>query len=439
MAPTTKKPARAKGKPSRIVALRAHNVRSLQHVNIRMKPEGMTIVAGRNGAGKSTALLCIEMLLEWRIAQRKVGKVIRDGQASAWTEIELDDGWKVKRSWKETGRTTLTVTQRGSVPPGGPQSFLDVIRPPDLLDPLAFSRMSPADRRLLLIQIAGLTGELEEAQTRVAEAEEERLEAGREAKRLRAAYDVLPEAPPDTPDETVSVADLAAELEKHQEARREYERKEGVAARMSEIAEEAQEHVEALEVQLQEARTSAETARQIAEEAQANLENASQYDGGAEEAVREAIQRADERNENVRIRERKDAAAIEADRAEEEYANAQSAVESLRAKRDELVEKAELPLPGLAFDSVDATFEGVRWADIGTSKQLRLGLEIGAAQCPGLPVFVMHRAESLDLENLEAVDSWAKERKAQVLAEVVGGEGHEGAYVLEAGQLKGRE
>ena len=136
------------------------------------------------------------------------------------------------------------------------------------------------------------------------------------------------------------------------------------------------------------------------------------------------------------MRDAKQAAAKHAAEAGDLHEAAQEAVEAARGVRDKLVDRAELPLPGLGFDSTDATFDDVRWSDIGTARQVRVGLALGKAQNPGLPVFLIQRAESLDAESLAEVDAWAVKEEAQVIAEVVGGEGHEGAFVLEAGRLK---
>jgi len=417
----------------RIQSLRVQNVLAIEHVELKPRTDGVTIVAGKNEQGKTSLLRAVEMLLEYRAATRKVGKPLRNGADKGWVEMELDDGLIVRREFADNGRTKLTV-ERGGMKSSSPQSFLDAIRPPDLLDPLAFSTMPPAERRRLMILISGMGDELAEAEEKIAEAEGSRRDLGRDAKRLQAACDEIPDPPEDTPERVVSVAELTAELDLLHEARAAHE----ALVRSAEDAEvgahQAADEVRTLEMELERARGSLGRAREQAARAKAAVDAATEPPG--DEAIRAKIASADEANEKVRLWIRKNDADEEAEVAAARHRAAEELVAAARAVRDELVQRAELPLAGLGFDDEDATYDGVRWVDIATSRQLQIGLALGQAQHPGLRVFVIHRGESLDMDTLAHVNAWAADNGVQIIMEVVGGEGHEGAFVLEAGKLK---
>lgn len=418
----------------RIHSLRVQNVLAVENVELEPAESGLTIIAGRNGQGKSSLLRAIELLLEYRAASQKIANPLRNGQTKGTVELDLGDGLVVRRTITEKG-TTLTV-KRGDDTIGSPQSFLDTIRPPDLLDPLAFSAMPPAERRRLMIQVAGLGDKLVAAEADIAQAEERRLEAGREARSAKAVYDELPDAPPETPDERVSASALLTEL---QELQRQFQERRDAQTEVMNKASQlhaAEDRVEELKAQLAEAKKELIVERNHHEIAKKVLDRLPEPSEARGAALQEAIAAADETNFAVERKLAKVAAKNRMRVTRDVHEAAENTVESARAARDVLIDKAELPLPDLGFDAEDATFNGVRWASLGTAEQLRIGLALGAEQHPGLPVFVIHRGESLDADALAAVDAWAKENNVQVLIEVVGGEGHEGAFVIEAGRLK---
>jgi hypothetical protein len=326
--------------------------------------------------------------------------------------------------------------KRGDEVIGSPQSFLDTIRPPDLLDPLAFSGMPPAERRTLMIRVAGLGEELAKAEEMIEAAEAARLSAGREARSAAAAFKELPDAPKGTPDEKVSASALLAELQELQRQHQELKAAQTLVEKTQDTLERASSKVLAAAKALALAEAEEEAAAtgyKKAVDQRAALPVPSEERG---ETLKVQIDGADYVNANVERKLQKAAAKDRMRVTEQKHAAAESTVESARAARDVLIDKAELPLEGLGFDDADATFNGVRWASLGTAEQLRIGLALGAAQHPGLPVFVIHRGESLDAEALRVLNEWAQEEGVQVLMEVVGGEGNEGAYVIEAGKLK---
>lgn len=418
----------------RIHSLRVQNVLAVENVELQPKGAGITVIAGKNGQGKSSLLRAVELLLEYRVASRKVDNPLRNGQDKGTVEMDLGDGLIVRRTITEKS-TTLTV-KRGDEEPGAPQSFLDTIRPPDLLDPLAFSAMSPAERRALMIRVAGLGDELAAAEADVALEEDVRLQRGREARAALASADELPNAPEGTPDSEIDVGDLLAQLQVLQTQYREQKAAEVVVEKAQDARQRAAAKVEAAKKALADAKAEEKAAvatYQRAVDARSACPEPSESEAAA---LQEAIAGASETNKAVQRKLLKATARDKSRIAREKHEAAEKSVESARAARDTLIDQAELPLPGLGFDDEDATFNGVRWASLGTAEQLRIGLSLGAAQHPGLPVFVIHRGESLDAEALAAVDAWAQEQGVQILMEVVGGEGHEGAFVIEAGRLK---
>lgn len=430
----------------RIHSLRVQNVLQVECVEIEFDESGMMILAGPNGAGKSSVIHAAALMLDWRGESKKLAQpILRKGKKKGESKLVLNNGLVIRRQYTEKDQK-LTV-ERGGVAIKSPQSFLDTIRPPTLLDPLEFSAMTPAARRLLMIEIGGLGDELDGIQAGIERAEEERRDAGRESKRLEVVWEALPDTPDDTPDEEVSIADLADALECILEERAERERAgrratglEANSETLGLVVVEMQRELEEAQKRLEQAKSEFAAMEITAKDARAEANSMHEPDDDAEARIRAQISGAEAANRNVRIRQANEEAHKQFEAARKLHETADETVDTKREARDALVERVELPLKGLGFDAEDATFNGVRCGSLGTAEKIIIGLELGAAQHPGLLVFGIHRGESLDAASFAAVEKFTRDKKAQVLMEVVGGEGRAGAFVIEAGRVKeGRE
>ena len=174
----------------RIHSLRVQNVLQVEDVYIKFGPHGMTVLAGENDVGKSSVLHAVALLFDWKSGSKKVAQpILRKGKKKGITEVDLGDGLIVSRKYTEQ-KTTLTVT-RGGIDVKAPQSFIETIRPPSLIDPLEFSAMAPAARRRLMIEIGGLGDKLDGIESRIKAAEDERLDEAHQ--KLKAIYGKRPD------------------------------------------------------------------------------------------------------------------------------------------------------------------------------------------------------------------------------------------------------
>ena len=413
-----------------IRAVRVENVKAVELVEIEPAASGMTVIAGANEQGKSSTLDSIWALVSWRKAGKRIEHALRRGTARGRAEVTLDDGTIIRREWTEKSTRLVVIP----VPTGGPQSFVDALRPPDLIDPIEFSLLKPADRRDFLLGVSGLGGKLEEAERAIATAEELRRDANREAKRTEALAESFPRV--DVPDdaEPVSTDAIVRRLEETLARQNEIARAGEAHRRADEEFVRARREVERLESALKTAREHERRAIDARDDAWTEFERLGEAPSVAE--IRAELGAAEERNEAIRKRGARQAAADEARKASAAAARADAVVQKARGDRDALIRDAEFPLEGVGFDAVDATYNGTRWADIGTANQIRVGVALGLAQNPGLPLFLISRGESLDEKSMALLEDTLREHGAQALVEVVGGEGRQGAYVIEAGRVK---
>ena len=171
----------------RITALTIHNFKGLRSVSVDCDRE-LVILAGRNGAGKSSALDAITVLLMGKSAMP--AEPIRRGEDEGEISAVID-GFTVKRTFtrKDDGSFggTLTITNADGMRAPSPQTWLDARINALGCDPIAFMASKPSEQAETLRKIAGVdTTALDQKRAAL---EQERLIIGRDGK--VAAADVV--------------------------------------------------------------------------------------------------------------------------------------------------------------------------------------------------------------------------------------------------------
>ena len=130
----------------KIIALEAENLKRLTAV--RIAPDGNLVqITGKNGQGKTSVLDAIW----WAMAGTSNVQTtpIRKGEDQAIINLDLGD-IKVRRKFiaQEDGgyTTSITVENGEGARFLSPQNMLDALVGQLSFDPLAFSRMKPADK-----------------------------------------------------------------------------------------------------------------------------------------------------------------------------------------------------------------------------------------------------------------------------------------------------
>lgn len=389
----------------RITKLTAENFKRLKAVSI--DPDDHTVViAGRNAQGKSSVLDAIQAALAGRAGAKTLTRPIRDGESKARVVVELDD-LVVERRWT-AGGTSLAVTPKGSnAKLNSPQAVLDRLIGSLSFDPLAFAEAEPKQQVETLIDLIGREAFDEIAAQRKA-AYDARTEANREVKSLRAQFAKVEDAEPAEP---VDFSGLSAELEASLEldrARAEYERIEEEIAALRE----KQERVKAA--------------------GQAIIDT---HRPRPSSVVRAEMDRAAETNQAAQ--RWIDRQAIEAALNEvEASANAHTTrIENLDHKKARLIEEANLPVAGLAFDEDGVTLNGVPFTQASAAERLKVSVSMAMALNPDLRVICIRDASLLDADSKRALVALAEKHDYQIWYEVVG-DGGEIGVIIEDGEAQ---
>ena len=427
-------------KPVKIDAFEVENVKRVKAVALEPAKDGLTVIGGRNGQGKTSVLDAIA----WALGgdRKRPSDAKREGAAGdPRLKVVLDNGIVVERKGKNGA---LKVTDPSGAKGG--QKLLDAFVGQLALDLPRFLAMRDSEKADALLQIIGVGDELAALEREESSLYEQRKAIGQVARQKRGAAEELP-GYPDAPEDEVSASDLAAQLQgvldHNAEMRRIREAAETAKARLAATQEAraiAQRRLDDLRRQVEEAEGDV---TRLSDECVAQEGRAEQAKKAAKAAVDEpttaieaAIAEVDEVNARVRANRVKAEAEAAASELESQYSDMTDRVEDVRARKLALLQGAKLPLPGLGIEANELTYDGRKWDCMSGSEQLRVATAIVRAMKPECGFVLVDKTEQMDVETLREFAEWARSESLQVICTRVS-TGDECSIVIEDGYAAG--
>lgn len=405
--------------PVKINELLIENVKRVKAVQFEPSADGLTIIGGRNGQGKTSVLDAIAWALGGNNYKPSVPE--RDGAlVPPNLHIELSNGLIVERKGKNS---TLKVTDPEGNKSG--QQLLNEFVSTLALDLPKFINGSDKDKADSLLKILGIGDVLAQLDTKENQLYAQRTEVGRIADRKKKAADEMPMYP-NVPKEPVSATELIKEQQEILARNGENERKRQDAARYEQILANAQIAFDEAKAALQKAEQDCLTARKSAED----LHDESTAELEKNLAEIEAL------NIKIRANSTKEAAEVEANNLQQEYDGLTGQIESVREERSKLLDSAELPLPGLSVKDGKLIYNNMPWDGMSGSDQLKVATAIVRKLNPQCGFVLMDKLEQMDLETLQEFGAWLKQEGLQVIATRVS-TGDECSIIIEDGMVKG--
>lgn len=431
----------------RIIGLSVENFKRIQAVNI--KPgEGLNVVGGKNGNGKTSLLDAIEVALGGK--RSAPPKPVRNGQKSSRIVLKTDGDESrhlppliVIRTFFEDGKSQLEIRTADGYKAPSPQSILDDLYSQVAFDPLAFTRLKPKEQADSLRALVGLDFSALDAEYK--QVYDERTRVNKQGVEMAAKFKGFP-FHEDVPEQEVSVSDLMAELKRRQEINNENnnERK-ALGERESKNADmwtgviEADEKVAELERQLETAKQRAASLRKQAVEDNELLANSRKAVASLLDADTSDIENqiAASESTNSKIRSNRQRAELEASLAakREESSRLSARLKEIDAIKAQQMSEAKWPVDGLGFDSDGIALNGLPFEQASSAEKLRVSVAMGVAMNPTLRLMLIRDGSLLDDEHLELVRQMAEEFDTQVFLERVS-EGDECAVIISDGMVK---
>lgn len=389
--------------PVKIRELEIENVKRVKAVTLTPTENGLTVIGGRNGQGKTSVLDAIA----WALGGNKLkpsGSQRQGSAAPPSIHIELNNGLIVERKGKSSG---LHVIDPSGQKAG--QQLLDCFIEKLALDLPKFMEASTKEKAETLLQIIGIGDQLGALDREEKSLYNQRLEVGRIADRKKKHADELPWYP-DAPIEPVSASELIQRQQAILAKNGENQRKRENEAYYNRVLAEAQIAFDKAKAALKQAEQDCMAARKSAKD----LQDESTADIEADIANIDAI------NTKVRANAEKQRVQDEADELSGQYADLTNQLQDIKKQRMKLLDSADMPLPDLSVTDGKLTYKKQEWDCMSGSEQLQVATAIIRKLNPECGFVLMDKLEQMDPETLRDFGAWLEQEGLQVIATRVG-------------------
>ena len=383
----------------KINKLEIENVKRVKAVSLEPTQNGLTVIGGRNGQGKTSILDSIAWALGGN--KYKPSQPHREGSILPPNlQISLSNGLEIKRDGKNSD---LKVIDPSGQKAG--QKLLDSFVEEFALNLPKFMESSSADKARTLLQIIGVGDKLAEFEKKEQELYNERLVIGRVAdqkKKFAAEMTYFQEAPK----ELISVSELIQEQKDILAKNAENERLRG----QRDSLKQRQAHLDSEIARLIEEKAKVDQQLEIAEKDALDLHDEST------EQLEYSISNTEEINRKVRANLDKDKAEQDAQIEKEKYDNLSAQIDRIRLDKNQLLEDADLPLPGLSVAEGELLYKGQRWDNMSGAEQLKVSTAIVRKLNPECGFILIDKLEQMDLDTLKEFGQWLEQEQLQAIA-----------------------
>lgn len=402
----------------KITRLELENVKRIKAVALEPNENGLTIIGGKNGEGKTSVLDSIAWALGGE--KRRPTNAHREGSMlPPEIRITMNNGLIVERKGKNS---SLSVTDPDGKRAG--QQLLDSFIAELALDVPKFLKQSDKEKAETLLKVIGLDDQVAQFERKEKEAFDRRTVINRMFKEKAHAADAMPEYS-GVPEEYIDPADLVR-------------RQQAIFAKNTENAQlrlkvdtlnqsifQKTKELENLESELK-------TLRE--EYARAYEASLTAIDEPTDE-IEQQIDDFTEINRKIRANNDKRNAMAEAKVLEEESTHLTDDINKLRSERMNLFANADLPLPELSVEEGKLTYKGKAWDCMSASEQLMVATAIVRKLKPQCGFVLLDKLEQLDKDTLAKFGAWLVSEDLQVIATRVTTDTDDCTILIEDGRV----
>lgn len=402
----------------KINSLEFENVKRIKAVKLEPSANGLTVIGGKNGQGKTSVLDTIAWMLGGNrfmpSEPTRKGSVIPPS-----LRIVMDNGLIVERSGKNS---SLKVIDPNGNKSG--QRLLDEFISSLALDLPAFMNSSSKEKAKTLLQIIGVGEKLVEIERKEVELYNRRHAIGQIATQ-KADFAKEMTSYPDAPNELVSASELIRQQQEILARNGENQKKRENLEKIENLANTLSDKIAELNRELTAVLADLETARK---------DTLTLHDESTEELERNI---ADIESINIKVRANLDKEKAEEDAKayQQEYDTLSNQLDTVRKEKFDLLHNANLPLEGLSVEDGELTYNGFKWDNMSGSEQLKVSTAIVRKLNPNCGFVLLDKLEQMDVDTLNEFGQWLEAEGLQAIATRVS-TGDECSVIIEDGYIK---
>lgn len=406
----------------KINTLELENVKRIKAVKIEPSANGLTVIGGKNRQGKTSVLDSISWVLGGD--KYEPSKAQREGSTIPPNlKVVLSNGIVVERKGKNS---VLKVTDANGKKGG--QTLLKEFIEQLALDLPKFMNASNKEKANTLLQIIGVGEQLAKFTLEENQIYSDRLYKGQEADRKKKFAEEQTYYP-DAPKELVSAADLIDQqqriLTQNGENQRKRENIDRYEYSVKTLANEIERLTEILAAKQKEL-TQAQSDLAIAKTDAIDLHDEST------EQLQKALMDTEEINRKVRANLDKEKAEEDAKILKDQYDELTVKLNKVRKNKTDLLDGADLPLPGLSIEDEELTYQGQKWDNMSGSDQLKVSTAIVRKLNPKCGFVLLDKLEQMDIDTMNEFGQWLEQEGLQAIATRVS-TGDECSIIIEDG------
>lgn len=411
----------------KINKLEIENVKRVKAVKLEPTANGLTIIGGNNNQGKTSVLDSIA----WALGgdRYRPSEAQHNGSAiPPMLHIVMSNGLVVERKGKNSDLKVTDPTGKK-----GGQQLLNEFVEQLAIDLPKFMEASSQEKANTLLRIIGVGEQLAGLERQEKELYNQRLAIGQIADQKEKFAKEQPYYP-DAPKDLVSPTEL---IRRQQEILA----RNGENQRKRDKAEQYRNSVAFLERELSVLREQLTKKEKELEDARKSLDIAMMDVGELQDQstaeLEQSISDIEEINRKVRANLDKDKAEEDAREYKRQYNSLTEQISGVRKNKADLLQAAELPLPGLSVDNGELTYNGQKWDNISGSERLKVATAIVRRLNPKCGFVLLDKLEQMDLQTLGEFGRWLEQEGLQAIATRVS-TGEECSIIISDGYVEGQ-
>ena len=406
----------------KINALQVENVKRVKAVALEPSANGLTVIGGKNGQGKTSVLDAIA----WALGgdRYRPSNAEREGSTlPPHIKLELSNGLTVERSGKNSALKVVDTTGNRS----GQQLLNEFVEQLGI-DLPRFLQASNREKADTLLQVIGVGDQVRSLEVKEKEVYNRRHMIGQEADRKRKYADELPHYPT-APNEPVSASQLIRQQQDILARNGENQRKRMRANQIEHEYGRTAAHVSLLRSQLADAE---KQLQQLEADLAIAQKDALDLQDESTDEIERSLQEIEQINIQVRANCDREKAEQDAAHYAQQYQDLTKELEEIRHDKYALLNSAKLPLPGLSVEDGELTYNGKKWDCMSGADQLIAATAIVRAINPKCGFVLLDKLEQLDADQLHMFGVWLQSQQLQVIATRVS-TGPECSIIIEDG------